>query len=66
MLMIARRDRQTPTALSAALPRGADTEAVLRIGLTPLTERDCVEGLAHDLPPDRTARRYAAGEGNPL
>ncbi|MFH8582331.1 AAA family ATPase [Streptomyces zaomyceticus] len=66
VLVVARRDRQTPTALTASLTRGADTEAVLRIGLAPLAERECVEGLAPDLPPDRAARLYAAGEGNPL
>ncbi|MFH8419530.1 ATP-binding protein [Streptomyces sp. NPDC018038] len=66
VLVVARRDRQTPTALGAALARGADTEAVLRIGLAPLGERECVEGLAPDLPPARAAQLYAAGEGNPL
>ncbi|WP_327436260.1 MULTISPECIES: helix-turn-helix transcriptional regulator [unclassified Streptomyces] len=66
LLVAARRDRQTPTALTAALTREADTEAVLRIGLAPLAEQDCVEGLAPDLPRDRAAHLYAAGEGNPL
>ncbi len=66
VLVVARRDRQTPTALTAALTREADTGAVLRIGLAPLAERECVEGLAPDLPRDRAAQLYAAGEGNPL
>ncbi|MFB8077118.1 AAA family ATPase [Streptomyces sp. NPDC056013] len=66
VLVVARRDRQTPAALTTALSREAATGTVLRIGLTPLAERDCVEGLAPDLPRDRAARLYAAGEGNPL
>ncbi|MFG3140271.1 AAA family ATPase [Streptomyces sp. NPDC048211] len=66
VLVVARRDRQTPTSLTAALTREADTDAVLRIGLAPLAEQDCVEGLAPDLPRERAARLHAEGEGNPL
>ncbi|MFE4308060.1 AAA family ATPase [Streptomyces sp. NPDC056891] len=66
VLVVARRDRQTPTALTAALTREADTGAVLRIALAPLAEQECVEGLAPDLPRDKAAHLYAAGEGNPL
>ncbi|MEU4262894.1 helix-turn-helix transcriptional regulator [Streptomyces argenteolus] len=66
VLVVARRDRQTPSALTAALTRGVDTEAVMRIALAPLAQQDCVEGLAPDLPPDRAAQLHAAGEGNPL
>lgn len=47
VLVVARRDRQTPTALTASLTRGADTEAVLRIGLAPLAERNA----SKDSPP---------------
>lgn len=65
-LVLARRDRQTPPPLTAALTRGVDTEAVIRIGLAPLAEQECVEGLAPDLPRGRAAQLYAAGEGNPL
>ncbi|WP_329109412.1 AAA family ATPase [[Kitasatospora] papulosa] len=66
VLVVARRDRQTPTALTGTLTREADTEAVLRIALAPLAEQECVEGFAPDLPRDRAAHLYAAGEGNPL
>lgn len=66
VLVVARRDRQTPTALTASLTREADTDAVLRIGLAPLAEEECIAGLAPDLPRDRAARLYAEGEGNPL
>ncbi|MFD8980334.1 AAA family ATPase [Streptomyces sp. NPDC059564] len=63
---VARRDRQTSASLAAALTRGIDTGAVLRLGLGPLSERACAEHLAPGLPPDRAARLYAASEGNPL
>ncbi|MFB0628713.1 AAA family ATPase [Streptomyces sp. AB3(2024)] len=63
---VARRDRQTSASLTAALTRGVDTGAVLRLGLGPLPERDCVERLAPGLRPERAARLYAASGGNPL
>ncbi|WP_406016369.1 ATP-binding protein [Streptomyces sp. NBC_00984] len=66
LLVVSRRDRQAPAALTTALARGADTGAVLRISLGPLDERDCVEELARDLPQQRAAEMYAASEGNPL
>ncbi|MEW2634477.1 AAA family ATPase [Streptomyces sp. NPDC048389] len=66
LLVVARRARQAPAALTAALARGADTGAVQRIVLGPLDEQDCVEELAHDLPRRRAAELYAASEGNPL
>ncbi|MFJ7207154.1 AAA family ATPase [Streptomyces sp. NPDC098789] len=65
-IVVARRDRQTSPSLAAALTRGADTGAVLRLDLGPLDERVCVEHLAPGLPPARAARLYAASEGNPL
>ncbi|MGI5196757.1 helix-turn-helix transcriptional regulator [Streptomyces sp. CA-288835] len=66
LLVVARRDRQSPTLLDAASARGVDTGTVLRLALGPLGERDCVEELARDLPPRRAAEIYAASEGNPL
>ncbi|MFF5209227.1 helix-turn-helix transcriptional regulator [Streptosporangium sp. NPDC000396] len=66
LLVIARRDRQTATSLAAALTRGVDTGAVLRLELGPLAERECVERLAPDLPRGHAAELYAASEGNPL
>ncbi|MFE2288314.1 AAA family ATPase [Streptomyces sp. NPDC059443] len=65
-IIVARRDRQTSPSLAAALTRGVDTGAVLRLDLGPLGERACVEHLAPELPPTRAARLYAASEGNPL
>ncbi|MFD7629657.1 AAA family ATPase [Streptomyces sp. NPDC059851] len=66
VIAVARRDRQTSPSLTAALTRGIDTGAVLRLDLGPLAEDACVEHLAAGLPPDRAARLYAASEGNPL
>jgi DNA-binding CsgD family transcriptional regulator/tetratricopeptide (TPR) repeat protein len=66
LLVVSRRDRQAPAALTAALTRGADTGTVLPIALGPLDERDCLERLAQDLPPQQASVMYAASEGNPL
>ncbi|MGW2477037.1 ATP-binding protein [Streptomyces sp. NPDC001665] len=65
-LVIARRDRQTSAALSAVLRRALGAEAVLRIGLGPLADEACAEGLASDLPREHVARLHAVAEGNPL
>ncbi|MFC8225938.1 AAA family ATPase [Streptomyces sp. NPDC057287] len=66
VLVVARRDRQTPPALAVALTRGLDTDAVIRIDLSPLAEQECAEGLAPELPRVRAAQLYTASEGNPL
>ena len=66
LLVVSRRDQQSAAALAAALTRGADTGAVLRLALGPLDERDCVEKLAGDLPASLAAEIYAASDGNPL
>ncbi|MDX3751014.1 helix-turn-helix transcriptional regulator [Streptomyces sp. AK08-02] len=66
VVVVARRARQTPVSLDAALTRGVDTGAVLRMGLGPLAEHDCVEGLTPDLPRGEALELYAASEGNPL
>nr|WSX52379.1 AAA family ATPase [Streptomyces sp. NBC_00974] len=66
IIVVARRDRQTSPSLAAALTRGVDTGAVLRLDLGPLGERACVEQLAPGMAPTRAARLYAASEGNPL
>ncbi|WP_329021908.1 helix-turn-helix transcriptional regulator [Streptomyces sp. NBC_01423] len=65
-LVVARRGRQTSAALSTVLTQALGTEAVLRIGLGPLTEQACTEGLAPGLPREHAARLHAAAEGNPL
>ncbi|WP_316764548.1 helix-turn-helix transcriptional regulator [Streptomyces herbicida] len=66
LLVVARRARQTPTSLTAALTRGADSGAVLHLALEPLPEQECIRELAPDVPDDRAREMYAASEGNPL
>ncbi|MGW7259499.1 ATP-binding protein [Streptomyces sp. NPDC054834] len=66
LLVLTRRTRQTPTSLTAALARGADSGAVLHVGLGPLPEQESIRTLAHDLPPEYARELYAASEGNPL
>ncbi|EWM09979.1 PE-PGRS family protein [Kutzneria sp. 744] len=65
LLVVARRDRQTPPKLAASLARGLDTGAVHRIDLGPLSECDCVDGLAAELPQPQAKELYAASGGNP-
>lgn len=66
LLLVARRERQTPHSLAAALTRGVDSGAVLRTALRPLPERDSIEALASDLPPRDAKEIYESSEGNPL
>lgn len=62
LLVVARRDRQSPAPLAAILTRGLDTGAVRRTVLGPLGERECVELLTPDLARDEAVRLSAAGE----
>ncbi|MFD9303398.1 AAA family ATPase [Streptomyces sp. NPDC060048] len=66
LFVISRRNRQASPSLATALARGMDTGTVLRLALGPLGERDCVDGLASDLPGQQAAELYSASEGNPL
>ncbi|MEV5799661.1 LuxR family transcriptional regulator [Streptomyces collinus] len=66
LLVVARRDRQTPASLTAALTRGAVGGAVLQLALEPLSEQESVLALAPDIPGERARRLHAASEGNPL
>ena len=66
VLAVTRRDRQSPESLAARLTRGLDTGTVVRLGLRPLSARDCAELAGPGLPPAETATLYAASEGNPL
>ncbi|MFJ3233848.1 AAA family ATPase [Streptomyces sp. NPDC086787] len=66
LLVVARRARQTPTSLTAALTRGTDSGTVLHLGLPPLPEGEAITALAPDVPEDRARQLYAASEGNPL
>jgi ATP/maltotriose-dependent transcriptional regulator MalT len=66
LLVVARRERQTATPLTAALTRGVDSGAVLRMALGPLAEDESIKALAPDLPADHASELYASSEGNPL
>jgi ATP/maltotriose-dependent transcriptional regulator MalT len=66
LLAVARRGRQTPHPLAAALTRGVDSGAVLPMALRPLPEQDAIEALASDLPPRDAKELYESSEGNPL
>ncbi|MGW2520675.1 AAA family ATPase [Streptomyces sp. NPDC001617] len=66
LLVMARRVRQTPHSLTAALTRGVDSGAVLPMPLRPLPEQDSIKTLASDLPPADAKEIYDASGGNPL
>ncbi|MFI7504771.1 AAA family ATPase [Streptomyces sp. NPDC049687] len=66
LLVVARRGRQTPHSLVAALTRGVDSQAVMPLALRPLPERDSIEALAPDLPAGDAKEIYDSSEGNPL
>ena len=66
LLVLSHRERQTPVSLTAALVRGAGSGAVLPMALRPLGEKESIDALAPDLPPDHAEELYAASEGNPL
>ncbi|NEA61019.1 LuxR family transcriptional regulator [Streptomyces sp. SID12488] len=66
VLAVTRRDRQSPESLAARLTRELDTGTVVRLGLRPLSARDCAELAGPGLPPAETAELYAASEGNPF
>ncbi|MBK3578464.1 AAA family ATPase [Streptomyces sp. MBT65] len=66
VLAVTRRDRQSPESLAARLTRELDTGTVVRLGLGPLSARDCAELAGPGLPPAETTALYTASEGNPF
>ncbi|MET8080972.1 AAA family ATPase [Streptomyces sp. NPDC005303] len=66
LLVVARRVRQTPTSLTAALARGTDSGDVLHFALGPLPEDESIRALASDVPEYEAKQLYVASEGNPL
>lgn len=56
VLAVTRRDRQSPESLAARLTRGLDTGTVVRLGLRPLSARDCAELAAPACRPPRRPR----------
>jgi ATP/maltotriose-dependent transcriptional regulator MalT len=66
VLMVARRGRQTPPSLAAALTRGANSGAVRQLALEPLPEEESIGALAPGIPAEHAKQLYAVSEGNPL
>ncbi|MFD7962253.1 helix-turn-helix transcriptional regulator [Streptomyces zaomyceticus] len=66
LLVLARRERQTPPVLAPVLARAADSGDLARLALGPLTAEDCVAGLVPGLEPGLAREIHAAGLGNPL
>ncbi|WP_328434000.1 ATP-binding protein [Streptomyces sp. NBC_00425] len=66
LLVVARRARQTPTSLTAALARGTDSGDVLHLALGPLPEEESLRTLAYDVPGREAKQLYAASDGNPF
>ncbi|MFI2738136.1 AAA family ATPase [Streptomyces sp. NPDC018711] len=66
LLVLARRERQTPAALASALARADDAGSLARLPLTPLTAEDCAEALGAGLPPGLASEIHATSRGNPL
>ena len=66
LLVVARRARQTPTSLTAALARGTGGGDVLHLALGPLPEEESIRTLAHDVPGHEAKQLYAASDGNPF
>ncbi|MFD9612499.1 AAA family ATPase [Streptomyces sp. NPDC059083] len=66
LLVLARRERQTPPALAAALARAEDAGALAPLLLAPLTPEECAEGFGAGLPPALAREIHAASRGYPL
>ncbi|MFI9115449.1 helix-turn-helix transcriptional regulator [Streptomyces venezuelae] len=66
LLVLARRERQTPPALASVLARAADAGALTRLALGPLTPEECAEGLTPGLTRRQAGEVHALGLGNPL
>ena len=65
LLVVAHRPRQTPDRLRAALARAAQSGAMARVALGPLTPSDVDELFAGEQP-DRRRRLHAVSGGNPF
>ncbi|GGV00757.1 hypothetical protein GCM10010275_44540 [Streptomyces litmocidini] len=66
LLVLARRERQTPPALASALARADDAGTLTRLVLGPLTPEECAQGPGAGLPPEQARDLHAASGGNPL
>ncbi|MFJ1608717.1 ATP-binding protein [Streptomyces sp. NPDC088253] len=65
LLVVARRSRQGPRPLTAALTRGADNGAVLHVPWEPLPEQESIRALAPDLPRTRPGSCTPPARANP-
>ncbi|WP_369142842.1 AAA family ATPase [Streptomyces sp. R44] len=66
LLVLARRERQTPPALASVLTRAGDTGSLASLTPTPLTPGDCAEGLGPGLSPEQAREIHTTSLGNPL
>ncbi|MEV0276764.1 AAA family ATPase [Streptomyces sp. NPDC050610] len=66
LLVVSRRDRQSPPALSSALARGVDTGVVTRIPLGPLGISDCVDAVAPGVSVELVRENFELSRGNPF
>jgi DNA-binding CsgD family transcriptional regulator len=66
LLVLSRRERETPPALARALAPQVKSAALLRIPLGPLPEDDCVKDLAGDLSLPEARKLYRVSNGHPL
>ncbi|MEV0262861.1 LuxR C-terminal-related transcriptional regulator [Streptomyces sp. NPDC050617] len=66
LLVISRRPRQSPPALSSALARGVDTGVVTRIPLGPLGIDDCVDAVAPGVSAELVRENFELSRGNPF
>ncbi|WP_051844300.1 LuxR family transcriptional regulator [Streptomyces globisporus] len=66
LLVLARRERQTPPALASVLARADDAGTLARVALGPLTPEECAQGPGAGLPPGPARDIHAASGGNPL
>ncbi|MFE0649517.1 AAA family ATPase [Streptomyces sp. NPDC059534] len=66
LLVVARRERQTPPGLASVLARGIDAGAVVPLAVGPLGPADCAAGLAPGLPPEEAREVHRESLGFPL
>ncbi|MEX0168855.1 helix-turn-helix transcriptional regulator [Streptomyces sp. LMG1-1-1.1] len=66
LLVLARRERQTPPDLASVLARAADAGAASPLALGPLGPQECAEVLAPGLPPEAAREVHRASLGVPL
>ncbi|MFJ5831939.1 AAA family ATPase [Streptomyces sp. NPDC093089] len=66
LLVLARRERQTPPELASVLARAVDAGTVSPLALGPLGPQECAEGLAPGLPPEAAREVHRASLGVPL